>query len=282
MASPLVQARSLLITVFFYLTAGQVLASPPAIPLANVYHPGINLADYWLSEKLDGVRAYWDGSQLWSRGGHVYAAPDWFTEQFPAQPLDGELWNGRGRFAELSGVVRKAQPVAREWREVQFHVFDLPVPDVPFDERYRDLAAIVEASESPYMVLVEQYPIESHRELMSELKRVVAAGGEGLMLKRKASRYLAGRSDDLLKVKTHADAEATVVAVLPGKGKYLGMMGALEVRLEDGREFRIGTGFTDEDRLHPPKPGTIITFRYRGLTVTGLPRFASFLRVRDI
>lgn len=259
----------------------QANARPPAIPLANVYHPGVNLEDYWVSEKLDGVRAYWDGEKLWSRGGHVYAAPDWFTAQFPSHPLDGELWNGRGRFAELSGVVRKGQPVDEEWRQVRFHVFDLPVPEKVFEQRYRQLKQLVEGSGSPYLALVVQRPVASHPELVAELEQVVAAGAEGLMLKRRNSRYQAGRSDDLLKVKTHDDAEATVVGHLQGKGKYEGLMGSLEVELANGRRFRIGTGFSDAERQNPPAVGTVITFRYRGFTATGLPRFASFLRVRN-
>ena len=259
----------------------QANAGPPAIPLANVYHPSVNLEDYWVSEKLDGVRAYWDGEKLWSRGGHVYAAPHWFTAQFPRHPLDGELWSGRGRFAELSGVVRKAQPVDEEWRQVRFHVFDLPVPEKVFEQRYRQLKQLVEASGSPYLALVVQRPVASHPELVAELEQVVAAGAEGLMLKRRNSRYQAGRSDDLLKVKTHDDAEATVVGHLQGKGKYEGLMGSLEVELANGRRFRIGTGFSDVERHNPPTVGTVITFRYRGFTATGLPRFASFLRVRN-
>ena len=259
----------------------QANAGPPAIPLANVYHPGVNLEDYWVSEKLDGVRAYWDGEKLWSRGGHVYAAPHWFTAQFPRHPLDGELWSGRGRFAELSGVVRKAQPVDEEWRQVRFHVFDLPLPDTVFERRYRQLKQLVEGSGSPYLAMVVQRPVASHPELMAELEQVVAAGAEGLMLKRRNSRYQAGRSDDLLKVKTHDDAEATVVGHLQGKGKYEGLMGSLEVELANGRRFRIGTGFSDVERHNPPTVGTVITFRYRGVTATGLPRFASFLRVRN-
>jgi DNA ligase-1 len=259
----------------------QANAGPPAIPLANVYHPSVNLEDYWVSEKLDGVRAYWDGEKLWSRGGHVYAAPHWFTAQFPRHPLDGELWSGRGRFAELSGVVRKAQPVDGEWRQVRFHVFDLSVPEKVFEQRHRQLKQLVEASGSPYLALVVQRPVASHPELMAELEQVVAAGAEGLMLKRRNSRYQAGRSDDLLKVKTHDDAEATVVGHLQGKGKYEGLMGSLEVELANGRRFRIGTGFSDVERRNPPAVGTVITFRYRGFTATGLPRFASFLRVRN-
>ncbi len=256
-------------------------AQAPALPLANVYRPGVDLQAYWVSEKLDGVRAYWDGEKLWSRGGNVYAAPDWFTEGFPDQPLDGELWSGRQRFAELSGVVRKHQPVDSEWRQVRFHVFDQPGRDTPFEQRYGQLEELVKTSGARYLALVEQHPVASHAALMARLAEAVANGAEGLMLKRKASLYRAGRSDDLLKVKTHQDAEATVVRHLPGKGKYRGMMGSLEVELDNGRRFRIGTGFTDADRLNPPAIGSLITFRYRGYTASGLPRFASYLRVRD-
>jgi DNA ligase-1 len=276
-----VLALSLLFLALLATYPGQADARPPAIPLANVYHPGVNLQEYWVSEKLDGVRAYWDGEKLWSRGGHVYAAPDWFTAQFPSHPLDGELWNGRGRFAELSGVVRKAQPVDEEWRQVRFHVFDLPVPEKVFEQRYRQLKQLVESSGSPYLKLVEQRSVANHDELKARLEQVISAGAEGLMLKRRNSLYRAGRSDDLLKVKTHEDAEATVVGHLPGNGKYEGLMGSLEVELANGRRFRIGTGFSDADRRNPPTVGAVITFRYRGFTATGLPRFASFLRVRN-
>ncbi|MBR9872191.1 MAG: DNA ligase [Gammaproteobacteria bacterium] len=256
-------------------------AEPLAIPLANVYQQGVELQAYWVSEKLDGVRAYWDGERFWSRGGHVYAAPPWFTEQFPDQPLDGELWSGRGQFSQLSGVVRKQQPVAEEWLGVRFHAFDLPLKNMPFTARYQRLKRLVEESSSRYLVLVEQSPISDHEALITKLETTVAAGGEGLMLKRKASLYHGGRSDDLLKVKAFEDAEAVVVGHLPGKGKYQGLTGALEVELESGRRFRIGTGFSDADRRSPPPLGATVTFRYRGLTATGLPRFASFLRVRN-
>src|SRR5690606_33514251 len=113
--------------------------SPPSLLLAKVYHQGVDLKHYWVSEKLDGVRAYWDGEQFWSRGGHVYQAPDWFTEGFPDHPLDGELWSGREQFAQLSGVVRKHQPVDREWRKVRFHAFDLPLENTSFEVRYQRL-----------------------------------------------------------------------------------------------------------------------------------------------
>lgn len=256
-------------------------ARPPAIPLANVYYEGVELGEYWVSEKLDGVRAYWDGEHLWSRGGHAYQAPEWFTEGFPSHPLDGELWSGRGTFSALSGVVRKSQPIDAEWRNVLYKVFDLPQHDQVFEDRYASLKALVEASDSHYLSLVVQRPVRDHESLMNQLEMVVDEGGEGLMLKRKASIYHGGRSDDLLKVKPYQDAEALVVGYTPGEGKYSGMMGSLLVALPSGRQFRIGTGFSDAERADPPSVGQTITFKYHGYTSTGLPRFASYLRVRE-
>lgn len=269
---------ALLLILVFVARSGE--ASPPPVPLANAYQQGIALEGYWISEKLDGVRAYWDGGRFLSRNGNVYQAPDWFVADFPDVPLDGELWMGRQRFAELSGAVRKQFPEDREWHDIQFHVFDLPGPG-PFYERYGQLKALVEQADSRYLKLVEQKPASSHLALKARLDRVVGEGGEGLMLKRRESRYEAGRSDDLLKVKTFEDADAVVVEHIAGKGRLQGMMGALQVELSSGRRFRIGTGFSDKLRARPPAPGTRITFKYYGLTATGLPRFASFLRVRD-
>ncbi|OAN88623.1 DNA ligase [Marinobacter sp. EhC06] len=257
------------------------VAKPPELTLANVYQMGMPLDGYWVSEKLDGVRAYWTGERFLSRGGHEYRAPGWFTRGFPAHPLDGELWMGRGRFAELSGAVRQVVPDDDDWRRIRFMVFDLPDQKATFDQRLVRLKALIEKVGSPHMALVDQQRASSHEDLMLRLDKVVAGGGEGLMLRLGASGYRSGRSNDLLKVKRYQDAEAVVVHHLPGKGKYEGLMGSLLVELEDGRQFRIGSGFSDSERASPPKPGTTITFKYYGLTATGLPRFASFLRIRN-
>lgn len=255
-------------------------AGQPPLPLANIYQEGVALEEYWVSEKLDGVRAYWDGRRFLSRNGNIYLAPSWFVAGFPDTPLDGELWMGRQRFAELSGLVRKLRPVDSEWRGIRFHAFDVPGPG-PYSKRYARLQMLVEKADTPYLTLVEQNPASSHSALMTRLDKMVAEGGEGLMLKRRDSQYKAGRSDDLLKVKTFEDAEAVVVEHLAGKGRLQGVMGAMVVELASGRRFRIGTGFSDALRASPPAPGTCITFKYYGHTATGLPRFASFLRVRE-
>jgi len=262
-------------------TAFNAHAEPPELALAGVYEEGVALDDYWVSEKLDGVRAYWDGERFWSRGGNEYRAPDWFTEGFPNVPMDGELWMGRGRFAELSGAVRRLEPVDPSWRQIRFMVFDLPTLNQPFSERIAAMKALLQPSPSPFLAMVAQRRATDHERLMSALDKVVSEGGEGLMLRRGGSLHSAGRSDDLLKVKRYDDAEAVVVAHLAGSGKYEGMLGSVRVRRDDGRQFHIGTGFSDEQRENPPPVGATITYKYYGFTSTGLPRFASFLRIRN-
>lgn len=272
--------RILLILLTGLCAASLWAGDKPTLLLAKVYHPGIELSHYLVSEKLDGVRGYWDGKQLISRQGNRFAAPAWFTEGFPEAPLDGELWIGRNRFEEVSGIVRRKTP-HQNWRRVRFMVFDLPGSNRPFGERYRALRKQVAESESAYLKAVEQRRISDHPTLMAELDQVVKLGGEGLMLHRIDSLYRGGRSDDLLKVKPFADAEARVIAHLPGKGKYTGMMGSLLVETPEGTRFRIGSGFSDRQRRSPPPIGSTITYRYRSVTRKAVPRFASFLRIRE-
>jgi DNA ligase-1 len=270
--------------VWFALSSAQAADAervPPPVMLAKAYRGDIALADYWVSEKLDGVRGYWDGEHLITRGGAVIAAPDWFTAAWPRTRLDGELWAGRGRFETASAVVRKQMPDAEAWRELSYRVFDVPDDPRPFTQRLDALRQIVAATASPRLRAVEQYRVNDADALRRELERIVALGGEGLVLHRGDSLYSAGRSDDLLKLKPYDDAEARVIAHVPGQGKYTGLLGALLVETPAGVRFSIGTGFSDAQRRVPPPPGCLITYRHRGVTSKGVPRFASFLRVRD-
>ncbi len=256
-------------------------ADAPALLLANVYRPGMRLADYWVSEKYDGVRGYWDGHTLRTRGGETVAAPAWFTADWPDTPMDGELWAGRGRFSHAQSTVRQQQPDDAAWREMRFMVFDLPAHGGTFDQRLPALNKLVEALDQPWVQAVPQQRVASDAALQKLLLRTVRAGGEGLMLHRGASMYRAGRSDDLIKVKTHEDAEAKVVAHLPGQGRHAGRLGALVVEMPSGQRFRLGAGLTDAERDHPPPVGSWVTYRFRGTHDSGVPRFASFVRVRD-
>ncbi|WP_242469486.1 DNA ligase [Rhabdochromatium marinum] len=265
-------------------TAAQ-LPAPPALMLAKSLDPdaelGTEITHYWVSEKLDGVRARWDGSRLISRGGHLIRAPEGFTAGFPKVALDGELWLGRGTFARMSGLARRLEPDAEAWREVRFMVFDLPMRDAPFTQRLNELQRLFSHTTAPHLALIEQFRVANQAELMARLHAVEQAGGEGLMLHHEDALYRIGRSSQLLKVKSVQDAEARVLAHEPGRGKYTGLLGALLVEDDQGRRFRIGTGFSDAERRNPPPIGSTITFQYQGETTTGLPRFARYLRVRE-
>lgn len=258
--------------------------SPDATPralLAGVANINIDPAPYLVSEKYDGVRALWDGKALRSRAGNVIAAPTWFIAKLPSRPLDGELWMARGQFEKLSGAVRKTTPQDDEWRQIKYMIFELPDAPGTFAERYEQIKQIVARTGFPQLVAVEQFRLPDNAALRRKLDEIVRAGGEGLMLHRADAPYVTGRNDALLKLKPLEDAEATVIGYAPGKGKYAGKMGALQVETADGKRFQIGTGFTDAVRANPPAIGAVITFTYRGLTKNGLPRFASYLRIRE-
>lgn len=253
----------------------------PALLLAVDAPDDIDPAGYLVSEKYDGVRAHWNGTRLRTRSGHTIAAPAWFLRHLPPVELDGELWAGRGRFEALSGAVRRHAPRDAEWQHITYMAFDLPRAGGPYSERAERLASLGQDVDWPGFQAVEQRRVASRTALQRWLNEVVAAGGEGLMLHRADATYVTGRSAVLQKLKPVHDADALVLGAEPGRGRHAGRLGALRVRTPEGREFLLGTGFSDAERASPPAPGSIVTYRHRGHTEAGLPRFASFLRVRE-
>lgn len=258
----------------------------PALMLANVYHPGVTLSDYWVSEKYDGVRGFWNGQKLLTRSGQLINAPAWFTANWPATSMDGELWAGRGQFQKAVSTVRQQTPDDAAWRGIRFMVFDLSDTPGTFTERLKTLNTVVGQLSLPWVQAVAQSKVAGHAALQSQIKQITKAGAEGLMLHKGSSLYKGARNDDLLKVKLHDDAEARVIGYIPGKGKYAGRMGALLVEMpptdgKAGKRFKLGTGFSDAQRQNPPAIGSLVTYRYRGLNDSGVPRFASFMRQRD-
>lgn len=254
-------------------------AGTPPLMLARDWAAHHSPAGWWVSEKYDGLRGYWDGRRLLTRGGTPVAAPPWFTAGWPDVPLDGELWAGRGRFEQAVGTVRDRHPDETAWRQIRYQVFDLPGHDGPFRERLAALQARVAALGQAWVQAVPQVQLPDAAALRRRLDDVLRAGGEGLVLHHGDAFYQPGRSDQLRKYKPWDDAEAEVVAHLPGRGRHAGRLGALRVRTPDGRQFDLGSGLSDVQRLSPPPVGSWITYRYRGTTARGLPRFASFLRL---
>lgn len=251
--------------------------------LAHPWTEKVDPTGWWMSEKLDGVRAYWDGAHLWSRNGKEFFPPAWWTDGLPAG-LDGELFIGRGEFQATVSAVRKKVPVDAEWDRVFFLGFDLF--DQPHDagaaveERWASLEEEARVVNESRLLPVPQVLCTGLDHLVSELDRVRAEGGEGLMLRKPGSQYEHGRSRTLLKVKVFEDLDATVAFHIPGKGKHLGRLGALRCVLDNGIEVDVGTGLTDKERESPPALGARIVLRYQELTRDGVPRFPIYVGER--
>ena len=275
------QAKKALFTALFLVGLACSAAQALDIMLPTVYEKGIDVTNWLMSEKLDGVRGYWDGRQLLSKNGIRLHAPPAFTRNFPGFAIEGELWGGRNTFEKTVGIVKK-QEAHDGWLELTFAIFDVPAAAGGVEDRLKRATDWFARHPSDHAFVIDQRPVESHAHLSEALKRIEALGGEGIMLRRRGSAYSTGRSPDILKVKSYMDTEAVVVAHLAGQGRNEGRMGSLLVELPDsGTRFKIGTGFSDAIREIPPPVGTLITFKYYGFYLSGIPKFPSFLRIRE-
>lgn len=239
---------------------------------------GQDVTGWWMSEKLDGVRAWWDGKHFWTRNGNDIFAPKWFIDGFPKITMDGELFAGRGKFNQTLSTVRKLIPVDKQWKGLTFQVFDLPESGGGFEARIDKMKAI---AKHRYIKTLRQTKVKDNQWLNKQLQKVTGKGGEGLMVRMPGSKYEKKRSGTLLKIKIFHDSEAKVIDHQEGTGKYVGMMGALIVKNDKGVTFRVGTGFTDKERANPPPIGSEITYKFQELTPKGIPRFPSYWRMSD-
>jgi len=252
----------------------------PAIQKGSVYHAVENIKNYWVSEKLDGIRGYWNGKQLLTRQGNNINAPKWFTQNWPHTVMDGELWIARGQFEQTSGIIRKKNATDNSWQKIRFMIFDLPKSSGDFSQRITAMKNITKQTNSPYLNMITQQKFSSVSSLFIHLDDIVKLGGEGLMLHHQNALYKVGRVQHLMKLKKYQDAEAKVIAHIQGKGKFLNMLGALKVKTKSGIVFKIGSGFSNKERKNPPPIGAQITYKFFGKTKNGVPRFASFMRTR--
>ncbi|MBW6511318.1 MAG: DNA ligase [Desulfuromonadaceae bacterium] len=269
--------RVLFSLLLLVLSATLAQAFEPMLPQTD---PGDSDLRGWLmSEKLDGVRARWDGRQLWSKNGRKFFPPAEFTRNLPPFAVEGELWGGRGTFEQTVSIV-SSQQAHGGWLGLKLGIFDLPDAAGGFSQRIEQARSWLAEHPTDYAFVIEQIPVRDRAQVQMELQRLENIGGEGLIVRRPDSLYRGGRSAEILKVKTCLDAEAKVVAHLPGQGRNAGRLGALLVEEKNGAAFRIGTGFSDEQRNNPPPVGSLVTFKYYGRYASGLPKFPVFLRIR--
>lgn len=248
--------------------------------LSETYDPNMDPTGYWLSEKLDGIRAMWDGQRMVSRNGNAFAVPEWFLKNYPSFKLDGELWLGRGRFNETSSIVRSSRD--KGWNQMRYMAFDIPEKRAGvFEDRQKILAELKKVMDNPFIEIVPQTRCPNKQFFNHVFELALANGAEGIMLRKPRTMYEAKRSSTLLKAKRMIDAEAIVLSYEPGTGKFSNMMGALWCEDERGRKFKVGTGFSDAQRSNPPPIGCKITYRYQELTESGAPRFPAFVAIRD-
>lgn len=238
-----------------------------------------NISGWMMSEKLDGIRAIWDGKILKTKKGKILVAPEYFTKSFPPFGLDGELWSKQNEFEKIQSIVLDKTP-SKGWKGIKYMVFEVPEASGDFQTRLVKIERYQNKYHQPYLKIIPQYLCENRVALETFLDEVVAHGGEGVMIKDGSKEYFSGRSSAILKVKKTYDMEGRVIGYKEGKGKHRGTVGSLYLELSDGTTFYLGGGLSQELRQNPPKLGSLITFKYYGFTKYGKPKFASFMRVR--
>ena len=151
----------------------------------------------WISEKMDGIRAFWNGITLISRNGTEIKSPNWFIEQLPKDiSLDCELWGGRGTFETLIGRLNSSDIVG--WERIHLMVFDLPNSGEPYEMRMRNLSNQILPN---HVQIVNVDRCKSSEDIGKYLAIIVDLGGEGMMANKANSMYNPMRVESLLKVK---------------------------------------------------------------------------------
>jgi DNA ligase-1 len=255
-------------------------AAKPELLLLKAYDESVQVKGWLMSEKLDGVRAYWDGKKLLSRSGKEFAVPSWFTQDFPPFAIDGELWSKRGAFENISSITSQKEPHIG-WRELTYNIFEVPHQKGGLLQRLEVLKDYLDKKTNTPIRIIQQLTCKDSQHLKNYLHEIENKSGEGVVVRNPDALYIAQRTDQALKVKSFEDAECEVVGYKQGEGKFEDKVGSIKCKLENGKILHIGSGLTDENRANPPKVGSVITFGYQGLTKNGVPRFPVYLRIRE-
>ena len=252
-----------------------LFAAKPELLLLKTYKDQ-NTTNWVMSEKLDGIRAYWDGKQLLTRNGKVIYAPHWFTKGYPNFEIDGELWTKRNDFENISSIVRDKKP-SKKWKEIKHYIFEVPNSEGNLLQRL----AKVKPYENEFLKILPQIPIKNTAHQDTFFKEIEFKKGEGIVVRDPNTLYINKRTSKALKVKKFQDTECKIIGYTHGNGKYNGQIGAIKCQLFNKIEFKIGSGMDDKFRKNPPKIGTIVTFKYQNITKYGKPRFPVYLRIRE-
>ena len=250
--------------------------------MAKKFLPPFQLAGDWTGKafknwpllraqvKVDGVRGWWDGEAMWTRGGKQVSLPDsWDLPK--GIVLDGEI--AGLDVSEVSGAVMKGGKDPR-WESLRFHVFDVPEADGDYDQRFDKVVGAIALKSCCELSEVRRVP--SEKALADFCNEVSAAGGEGLILRLGSGKYVAGEKPMVAwKLKLKKEYEATVVRAFP-EGKK-----RIECKWANGT-FRVSSGITKAIQESPPAEGTPIIFTCGGLTANGNPRHPALVRIRDV
>jgi DNA ligase-1 len=263
--------------ILAYLLFVQVVLAKPDLFLLKTYDSSKEVVGWVMSEKLDGIRGFWDGEKLVSRGGNLINAPAWFTQSYPPFAIDGELWTKRNDFENISSIVRSKNSGDR-WKNITHHIFEAPNQQGGLLERLLILEKYLRTNPIPHLKILKQTLIQDKQQLEIFLEEVTSHKGEGVVVRNPSTLYETGRLSSALKVKKYFDTECRVLKILSGKGKYQDKMGSVLCQTDNGKQLRIGSGFKDKDRNIPPAIGSEITFKYYGFTKKGKFKYPVYLR----
>jgi len=271
-----------MLKIFFVLLLflGFCFAEKPNLLLLKSYKDDMNVTNWLMSEKLDGVRAYWDGEKLVSRSGKEFAVPKWFMKDFPPFEIDGELWTKRGDFENIISIVNRQTP-HQGWKKISYQIFEVPHQKGGLMMRLKVLEQWLEKSPNSFIKIIPQSICKSSEHLKKVLNELELKGAEGLVVRNPNALYINKRTSEALKVKSFQDDECIVTGYTKGHGKFEGLIGALICEWKD-KTLKIGSGLSIEKRKSPPLLGSEITFKYNGVTKYGNPKFPVFLRIRSL
>ncbi len=270
----------LVLLIVLSLASFSSVATEPKLFLLKTYDDSKEVVGWVMSEKLDGIRGFWNGQELLTRGGKKLNPPKWFTKDYPPFAVDGELWTKRSDFENISSIVR-SQNSNNRWKLITHNIFEVPNQQGGLFERLSVLEGYLDKNPISHLKILKQTVVESKQHLQDTLQQVISNKGEGVVVRNPNSLYETGRLSSALKVKKYFDTECTVLKILPGRGKYLGKMGSVLCQTDDGKQLKIGSGFKDKDRSNPPSIGSKITFKYYGFTKKGKHKYPVYLRIRN-